>query len=97
MDSVETSSHIEYLFYHIFLPPKLPQSNDYCPINEMVLIDVVIDALHSFEAYLSSTDREILTRVSRMIIRLRQIHDKNGEVDQMKLENAVKQLELEGL
>lgn len=93
---LENSQDMLYLFHHLFLPPKLPQEDDYGVDREILLIDVVVDALHSFKAYFSAVDAEVVGLASTMIIRLRRIHGPNGEVDEVELEKILRRLKEEG-
>ncbi|KAJ9492030.1 hypothetical protein VN97_g1201 [Penicillium thymicola] len=93
---LETPQDILYLFHHIFLPPKLPQEEDYHAEREILLIDVVLDALHSFKVFLLEADAEVIDLATTMIARLRQIHGLNGEVDELELKKVLGRLEVEG-
>lgn len=37
-----------YLFHHIVLPPKLPQTNDWKVEHEDALLDTTVEALRTF-------------------------------------------------
>lgn len=37
-----------YLFYHIVLPPKLPQESDWKVEHEDALLDMTVEALQTF-------------------------------------------------
>lgn len=65
---LENSQDMLYLFHHLFLPPKLPQEDDYGVDCDILLIDVVVDALRSFKLYFSAVDAEVIGLASTMII-----------------------------
>ncbi|CAG8237073.1 unnamed protein product [Penicillium salamii] len=85
-----------YLFYYIFLPLKLPQEEDYSPHHEIILIDVVVDALYSFKALLPAADVEVIGLATTMIVRLQQIHGFYGELDELELRKVLGRLKVEG-
>ncbi|KAJ5471922.1 hypothetical protein N7539_008491 [Penicillium diatomitis] len=94
--SLQDIQGTSYLFHHIFLPPKLPQEDDYCVGHEFLLTDVVIDALCQFKSYFSSDEAEVIGVALTMITRLRQVYGHNGEVDEGQFNNALKELKEEG-
>lgn len=86
-----------YLFYHVFLPPKLPQEDDYNPKYDNVLLDKVIGALRNFSCYAPSQDASILDTATRAVSRLRDIAGSQGDVNEEKLKKAIEQLCGEGI
>lgn len=86
-----------YLFHHIFLPPKLPQEDDYNPKYDNVLLDKVIEALRNFSCYFTSQDASILDTATRAVSRLRDIAGHHGDVNEEELKKAIEQLCGEGI
>lgn len=43
-----SSQVLDYIFHHVFLPPKLPNGDDASPANELRLIKLVRDCLIGF-------------------------------------------------
>ncbi|KAL5332674.1 hypothetical protein BJX70DRAFT_404369 [Aspergillus crustosus] len=84
-----------YLLHHVFLPPKLPQRNDYNSSHELTLLNTVIHALHGFKAYVPK-QQEILYTVIMMLSRLRATCGPNGIVDERKLYTALEELGADG-
>lgn len=87
---------IPYIFHHIFLPPRLPQEDDYDPLYDIALVDQVIEALCQFRNYVPSEKADICTIVITMITRLRKTCSLHGGVDEMELKNALIDLNSEG-
>ncbi|KAL4861979.1 hypothetical protein BDV12DRAFT_207643 [Aspergillus spectabilis] len=85
-----------YLFHHVFLPPKLPQSDDYDAGCELILLDSVIDTLRKFRALVPNQYRQVLGPVITMITRLREIRGSHGDVSEGKLKEALQKLDTEG-
>jgi hypothetical protein len=52
-------SHLEYVIRHVFLPPKLPQSDDTDPANDASLTKAVHDALVAFLAHVPADERQV--------------------------------------
>lgn len=60
-----------YLFHHVFLPPKVPQAEDYNAEFEHLLLGSVVNALHDFKDYIPVAHDMILRKATEMIARLR--------------------------
>jgi hypothetical protein len=60
---------IIYLIHHIFLPPQLPQKDDYNLKHEKVLLDLTCKALSSFKACMTSDHSAVIdpVRIIRLI------------------------------
>ncbi|KAF7173011.1 hypothetical protein CNMCM6106_007163 [Aspergillus hiratsukae] len=85
-----------YLFHHVFLPPKLPQSDDYDAGCELILLDSVIKTLQTFSALVPNQHRQVLGPVITMVARLREIRGSHGDVSEGKLKEALQKLDTEG-
>ncbi|KAJ5675938.1 hypothetical protein N7462_008835 [Penicillium macrosclerotiorum] len=81
-----------YLFHHVFLPPKIPQEEEYCADHEMLLIEVVLDALRSFGVFLPAKDADTFSLVTEAFLQVRQIHSRDGGVDEVELKKALGRL-----
>ncbi|OQD78015.1 hypothetical protein PENANT_c098G01996 [Penicillium antarcticum] len=85
-----------YLFHHIFLPPKVPQAEDYNAQQEHHLLDSVVDALLSFSDYVPTADTIIVRKATEMISRLRKAYSPHGSVDEKQLEMSLAELPIRG-
>ncbi|KAL4994276.1 hypothetical protein BDV10DRAFT_189152 [Aspergillus recurvatus] len=85
-----------YLFHHVFLPPKLPQKDDYNARYELILLDTVIDTLKKFRTLVPNQHRQVLGPVITMIARLREIHGSRGDLSEGKLKEALQKLDAKG-
>jgi hypothetical protein len=85
-----------YLFHHVFLPPKLPQEDDYDANCELILIDSVIHSLKEFRTLVPMHHRQVLDPVITMVARLREIHGSHGDVSEGKLKEAFQKLDAKG-
>ncbi|KAE8371457.1 hypothetical protein BDV26DRAFT_298782 [Aspergillus bertholletiae] len=85
-----------YLFHHVFLPPKLPEGDDYTAQRDTFLLDRVIHALTEFKCDAPYDCSGILFTVTTMLTRLRATCGEHGVVDEVKLRNALAQLGTEG-
>ncbi|CAG7959890.1 unnamed protein product [Penicillium salamii] len=85
-----------YLFHHIFLPPEVPQAEDYNAQQEHHLLDSVIDALLSFSDYVPTADTIIVRKATEMISRLRKAYSPHGSVDEKQLEMSLAELPSRG-
>ncbi|PYH83568.1 hypothetical protein BO82DRAFT_411285 [Aspergillus uvarum CBS 121591] len=85
-----------YLLHHVFLPPKLPQEDDFNALHETVLLDSVIDALAQFHDYCPGQESEVVVSVKVMLTRLRAMRDCHGDVNHVELRKALEELENSG-
>ncbi|KAL4796122.1 hypothetical protein BDV19DRAFT_388541 [Aspergillus venezuelensis] len=93
---VMSPAALVYLYHHVFLPPKLPQENDYDPDLDQALLDTVINALRGFAAHLTGFEHEVIKCVTAMVTRLKDVHGLQGDVDEVKLKKALETLEKAG-
>lgn len=67
-----------YLFHHVFLPPKIPQKNDFKPEYGHVFFDIFEQALTGVDELLPVG---ISDAISKMITSMRAVHDQStGDV-----------------
>lgn len=66
-----SSKELEYIFNHVFLPPKLPNGDDASPTNELCLIELVRDCLTVF---LPKTDPKDHEAIKRAVTLMKNIH-----------------------
>jgi hypothetical protein len=85
-----------YLVHHVFLPPKLPQEDDYKPEHELVLLEKCIEALQQFKVYVSDSEADSIAAAATMVTRLAQTCGPNGDVDEKELRSALTQLYTDG-
>ena len=85
------------MVHHIFLPPKLPQEDDFDPRHERVLLKTTSNALQMFKGVAEYGQQEIIESVSTMMDNLRIVHDESGAVDQGKLEISLRKLSQSGM
>jgi len=68
---IDDRSALLYQIDHIFLPPKLPQENDFTVANDRALLDHVLDALRQFkddaEGHHSSDIGRAIQMISTML------------------------------
>ncbi|OKL58449.1 hypothetical protein UA08_06149 [Talaromyces atroroseus] len=83
--SIMSLGAMKYMFHHVFLPPKLPQEDDYNPEYELALLDSVIQALKMFKTYASEQQDGILASVIEMVARLKRQAGFHGDVNESKL------------
>lgn len=89
----EVVSHdaMMYLIHHVFLPPKLPQEDDFSSKRQGLLIDVVLDSLSAFG------QSGIVDKVKGAIDNIRLIHGiEDGTISEGELGKALSGLEEQG-
>ena len=84
---------IMYLIHHMFLPPKLPDGDDYDSKHEAVLLDTTVDGLKRFKDFLTSDQQQIIDPVIAMVTNMRIMLDSSnpdGGIMESELRNALR-------
>ncbi len=93
LSSARTASDsVMYMVHHVFLPSKLPQSDDFLLRHERVFVDTVIDALWMFKDAVESGQRNVIESIAVMIGNLRTLQDDSGAIDEGRLETALQEM-----
>ena len=90
---------ILYLIHHIFLPPKLPQKDDFNPEYERILLDIIIDNLLKFKDCATYDQNGVINSIINMVSTMRTVRDSFdvlGVVNEGKLKNALRDLCVKG-
>ncbi|RDW69108.1 uncharacterized protein DSM5745_08868 [Aspergillus mulundensis] len=87
---------ITYLFHHVFLPPKLPQDDDYNADHDLALLSTVIRALRSFTDHVPSQNAKWIAAMFTMLHRLKQTLVLHGGISESKLKTTLEQLLSDG-
>lgn len=85
-----------YLFHHVFLPPKLPQKDDYEAEYDLTLVDSVISALNGFKVQAPASYDSAIDPIIEMMIRLRDVQESHGNVSEKILEQELGKLDVYG-
>ena len=84
---------LRYTLNHVFLPPKLPQKDDYDADLDAALCRFAYDAALEFAAFLSESQQGRWSTVSRMLKNMRHAA---GVLDNDVLVTNILDLEIEG-
>lgn len=87
---------MKYMFHHVFLPPKLPQEDDFDPEHDLALLDSVIHALERFKTYEREQQNRIFAFAIEMLSRLKSQAGIHGDVNEGKLLQNLQKLSLDG-
>lgn len=80
---------MEYLYHHVFLPPKLPQHEDFDYKHEKVLLDVVRDALLALKKCCNAEHYDLLRNMLHMVNKLKGVVDSSGNIIQQELQASL--------
>jgi hypothetical protein len=81
---------VTYLINHVFLPPKVPQSNDFSPELDSIIIKVVIASLQKLLHSSNFSQQVTITAAISMIKSLSDVHDSaTSSVSENKLRDAL--------
>jgi hypothetical protein len=82
-------SSVRYLIHHVFLPPEVPQEDDFAPGLDDVLAELVLKSLREFSGL---QDCKIAVDItSSMVEKFRAIHHESGVIVEARLKNALAQ------
>lgn len=88
---------IQYIFRHMFLPPKLPESDDYDDHLDQAILQVTLDSLIKFKQYVSvDPDRTMVDAVCDLLEQMNQILTTNGYLNSVNLKNSLRNLSKTG-
>lgn len=83
-----------YMIHHIFLPPQLPQKDDFSPLLNGALADMVLGSLQEFRS-LQGNNRAI-DAVASMTHNFRTVHSESGHIIPVRLEESLTELSKDG-
>lgn len=82
-----------YLIHHVFLPPKLPEGDDFDLSHEIALLDITIASLSAFKDCINIDRRAIVGSAIAMITSLKAVHlsaaHGEGAISEEKLKVAL--------
>lgn len=64
-----------YLLYHVFLPSKTPQKDDFSPEVGHAFFDMVIDSLEDFRTYDTGVATTVIDCMLDMFNNMKSVHD----------------------
>ena len=84
-------SGVEYIFHHVFFPPKRPQEDDRSTSSVKFLLLEVLGALESFQE-ISQGDLQKLVLCAEMVNQLLFCQGQDGGIDAEKVREALSSL-----
>ena len=96
MAKMISAEALQYLFHHVFLPPKLPQSEDSSIPMEVELLKQTRAALEEFGCLQDSSSRSQWLRLENMVERMLEA---TGDTDHLlgaKLDTQFQSMEIDG-
>ena len=79
-ESPLSRQELEFLYHHVFLPPEVPQSDDYRPELDLLLMQVARDGLAALNERAASAQRGSIAAAARMLRGMQSIH-KSGDIE----------------
>ena len=80
---------IGYLIHHVFLPPKLPQKDDFTDDKQPLLTGTIANAFEEFRRYPPTDTGDSIGRLASAVGHLKLIHDGTSAIDETKLRTAL--------
>jgi hypothetical protein len=90
------ANQLKYIFNHVFLPPNVPQEDDYRDSDEKALLRVIEHALEQFKSHITHELRLVIENICGMIHRLGVLLDRDGITNGERLQDALANLANEG-
>jgi hypothetical protein len=84
--------HVRYLINHVVLPFQLPQSHDYDPNHERLLLEIVIEALQHLKSQVIPSCVESVVAAIDTINNLRRSRDNTGNISEIQLTTLFNEL-----
>lgn len=82
-----------YAVYHACLPIAIPESDDYTPSHDEVLIDTVIACLKGYSSKASDDEKQLLQAAVKMIKVLKKSRNEEGFINQKSLRLKLRDFE----
>lgn len=93
-----SSDELTYMYHHVVLPPKLPQKDDYDPVNELALLHSFRKSLNTFGALSQDRDtNDVVTTLHAMLTSSIKVFDPYGSISSGALIEVLKELSSSGL
>ncbi|TLD03405.1 uncharacterized protein PgNI_12369 [Pyricularia grisea] len=71
----------DYVVNHFFLPPKLPQRDDWTPLNGSTLQSALLASIEKFRAFVVSRRYALVNSAAAMIRRMVMAQDETGNIN----------------
>lgn len=97
MDTLSNIDQVEYLFHHLFLPPKLPGGDDMTALNSIFLTDFVLQSLQRFTEELGGEDAATVQSAISMLQTMRDTTDSRGLLERIGVQKVLAALSLHGI
>lgn len=97
MPFVEDNDQVQYLFHHLFLPPKLPGGDDTSASKTIFLMEFVLKSLQSFADKLVGEDEAAVHPAILMLKNMRHSTDPKGFLNYLGVKKVLATLSLDSL
>ncbi|SPJ89726.1 uncharacterized protein FTOL_13087 [Fusarium torulosum] len=94
MDLVNSNDQVEYLFHHLFLPPKPPGGDDSSASKTIFLPEFVLQSLQRFTVELPGEDEATVQPAISMLQTMRDTMDSKGFLDGVGVRKVLTALSL---
>jgi hypothetical protein len=94
---MSSSSNLEYIITHVFLPPKLPLEDDSDPKQDLALIEQFRAALRSFQARLPGRECWRWAAPILMLSKMLELRDKFGDILSEEVELSLEAMKGTGM
>lgn len=82
-----TARELEFLYHHVFLPPEVPQSDDFKPELDIILVEFVESGLSTLKDLVDSAQHGLITEAINMLRIMQSIHT-HGDIEATQLRKS---------
>lgn len=96
---MKSTAVLNYMVHHVFLPPQLPQADDFRPQHDTALIETMLKALSNLEPLVD--DSTTVTALQMSSVALRRLKDTfnvdaAGAIHQLRLRDLLQEVSVTG-
>ena len=93
-NNVLTAKEVMYLIHHVFLPPKVPQKDDWDIPFDVALVRTIVDCLERFKVCVDQST--VINPIVAAVASLSNVCDSAGTISEKNLAAALKNLTFQG-
>lgn len=91
------SSPLHYAVTHVFLPVKLPDTNDYTPENDFLLARAVCSVARAYSSLVSASEQSHWHRISKMLGNFQTFVTPSGSLDKAHVISQLREMQVGGM
>ena len=86
-NTLPTRQSLDFIYHHVFLPPQVPQQDDYLPELDLALMQIAQESLGTLLSCTPSECHQGIAAATRMLSAMQKIHE-DGQIGSKELLSA---------